>query len=306
MAAQEDRFRWHRRIDHLVLVGVVAVGAFHRDPLTWYTSFAAIFGVLISVVLGGAFIVTSWAEKRAERIQGPRRKPPMIKGEAWITTQAMWVMAGLAAWPLSAARLGEATGFHWSLEGTGWTPATALAVTAVGLVGVDAWTYWKHRALHSKWLFGFHRDHHVFRDPSAFAGFAVGPLEALWTFLPVLAVLHPEALHWGPAYVGLVVGFVLLNLYLHCGVRVGWIEATLPRIGINTSAFHNVHHSHARVNFGEVATWWDVACKTRLEDGGPGRRVKSLDEQEAEAPADARAEPATVAAPDVAAIDVAA
>jgi lathosterol oxidase len=190
----------------------------------------------------------------------------MIHEEAIVTAQAMWVMAGLAAWPLTAHRLGEPTGFTWTLEGTGFSTATAIAVTLVGVLGVDAWTYWKHRALHTKWLFGFHHDHHRFRDPTAFAGFAVGPFEALWTFLPVLAVWHPMAMHWGPIYLGLIALFVLLNLYLHCGVEVGLLERFIPRLGINTSAFHNVHHSHVRANFGEVARWWDRICGTRLED----------------------------------------
>jgi sterol desaturase/sphingolipid hydroxylase (fatty acid hydroxylase superfamily) len=270
--ARPDRYRFHRWIDRFVLAGVVAAGAFHPAPLIWLQSFAATFVVLVSAVFAGAWIVTRWAERRDERIQGPRRKPPMWREEAWVAAQAMWVMAGLVAWPITQARLGIETGFRWSLEGTAWTPLTAVLVTAGGVVGVDAWTYWKHRALHTRHLFGFHRDHHAFRDPSAFAGFAVGPFEALWTFAPVLAVLHPKAIHWGPAYLVLVVGFVCLNLYLHCGVTVRWIEATLPRIGINTSAFHNVHHSHVRVNFAEVATWWDHLCGTRLEDG-PGGAV---------------------------------
>lgn len=267
MAERPDRYRVHRFVDRAVLVGVVAVGVVaHPDPRVWLTSFAVTFGVLAGAVLGLAFVVTRWAEARGPRIQGPRRRPPMIRKEAVVTAQAMWVMAGLAAWPVAAVRLGQPTGFTWTLEGTGWSVPEAVAVNLAGVVAVDAWTYWKHRALHTKWLFGFHRDHHTFRDPTAFAGFAVGPLEALWTFCPVLLVLHPEALHWGPAYVTLVVGFVALNMYLHCGVTVGWIEGVVPRLGLNTSAFHNVHHSHVRANFGEVAVWWDRICKTRKAD----------------------------------------
>lgn len=266
--ATGERYRIHRWIDRIVLVALPALGLLHPDPVAWYASFGGMFALLATSVLGGAWLVTLWAESRKDRIQGPRRKPPMIREEAIVTAQAMWVMAALAAWPMTAHRLGEATGFTWTLEGTGFTPATAILVTLLGVVGVDAWTYWKHRALHSKWLFGFHRDHHRFRDPTAFAGFAVGPLEALWTFCPVLAVWHPEAMHWGPMYFTLVIGFVLLNLYLHCGVEVRLLERIIPRSGLNTSAFHNVHHSHVRANFGEVARWWDRICGTRLEDLG--------------------------------------
>jgi sterol desaturase/sphingolipid hydroxylase (fatty acid hydroxylase superfamily) len=268
----------HRLVDRLVLVGVVAIGVLaHPAPSVWLTSFVVAFVVLASVVLGLAYVVTRWAEGRSPRIQGPRRKPPAIREEALITTQAMWVMAGLVAWPITAARLGVPTGFTWSLEGTGWSLPEAIAVNVAGVFAVDAWTYWKHRALHTKALFGFHRGHHTFRDPTAFASFAVGPLEALWTFLPVLIVLHPAALHWGPAYATLVAGFVILNMYLHCGVEVRWLEASVPRLLLNTSAFHNVHHSHVSANFGEVAYLWDRICRTRrddLRDAPAGATVK--------------------------------
>jgi sterol desaturase/sphingolipid hydroxylase (fatty acid hydroxylase superfamily) len=260
-------YRVHRWIDRCVLVGVVALGLLvSHTPWVWLTSFAGAFAALATSILALAWLVTRWAEARTPRIQGPRRKPPMIREEAIITLQAMWVMAGLIAWPITAARLGVATGFTWSLEGTGWSIPGAIAVNVAGVFAVDAWTYWKHRALHTKALFGFHRGHHTFRDPTAFASFAVGPFEALWTFLPVLIVLHPAALHWGPAYVTLVGGFVLLNMYLHCGVEVRWLEASVPRLLLNTSAFHNVHHSHVTANYGEVAYLWDRICRTRRDD----------------------------------------
>ena len=35
---------------------------------------------------------------------------------------------------------------------------------------------------------------------------------------------------------------------------------------LTTSAFHNIHHSHAVVHFGEAMTIWDRICKTRLYD----------------------------------------
>lgn len=264
MAAK--RYRIHRFIDIGVLIVLPALGLLHAQPGVWFTNFAVLFAILAGSVLGSAWVVTNWAEKRAKRIQGPRRKPPMIAQEAFITAQAMWVMAALANWPLTAYRLGEPTGFTWTLEGTGWSPLGITLVTLLGVVAVDAWTYWKHRALHTDWLFGFHRDHHRFRDPSAFAGFAVGPFEALWTFCPVLAVWHPQATTWGPLYFALVGGFVLLNFYLHCGVEVRLFERLIPKLGVNTSAYHNVHHSHVNANFGEVAWVWDRICKTRKAD----------------------------------------
>ena len=152
------------------------------------------------------------------------------------------------------------------LRAHGIEPWHIVLQTLVGVLVIDAWLYWKHRILHSRALFGFHRQHHAFRDPTPFAGFAVGPFEALVTFWPVLIVCIPQATHWAPLYLGLVAGFVLLNFYLHCGVTLGILEATLPRMLLNTSAFHNIHHSHANANFGEAMVLWDRMCGTRLQD----------------------------------------
>jgi lathosterol oxidase len=137
------------------------------------------------------------------------------------------------------------------------------AQTLVAVIALDAWLYWKHRLLHTPALFGFHRAHHVYRDPTAFSGFAVGPVEAVLTFWPLVFLAVPQAPHYAPVYFALVAGFILLNFYLHCGVASRLLEATLPRLSINSSAFHNRHHANAEVNFGEALTLWDRLLGTR-------------------------------------------
>ena len=67
----------------------------------------------------------------------------------------------------------------------------------------------------------------------------------------------------------LVAGFVMLNFYLHSGVASRLLEAVLPRLFVNTSAFHNRHHANAEVHFGEALTLWDHLCRTR--EGDPRR-----------------------------------
>ena len=52
---------------------------------------------------------------------------------------------------------------------------------------------------------------------------------------------------------------------LRC-VAFTWAEALLPKIGLNSSAYHNRHHSRANVNFGAASYIWDLICKTRMED----------------------------------------
>lgn len=263
---QPTRYRVHRIIDGVVPFVVVLVGMLHPSPAIWYTSFALCFAVLAGFVLTGAGL-SLWAARHVgTRIQGPRRRPAPIRKEALETALAMWVFAALAAWPLTQYRVGASMGLVFDPAEVGLSVCQVVGMTLAGILVLDAWLYWKHRLLHTRALFGFHRQHHVFRDPTPFAGFAVGPVESLLTFWPILLVCIPAFVHWAPLYLGAVLGFVILNFYLHCGVTLKPLEATLPRAMVNTSAHHNIHHSHASVHFGEAMTIWDALCRTRLED----------------------------------------
>ncbi|WP_170319770.1 sterol desaturase family protein [Polyangium spumosum] len=264
-APNAGRWTIHEIIDAAVLALLSAAGLLHPEsPGTWFSSLAVSFAVLVVPVLSGAAIVTALSLRLGTRIQGPRLKPAPMAREAFETARAMYVAACLMAWPLTAWRLGHPTGLVWDLGEHGVSVWQVLLQTVLGVVVIDAWLYWKHRLLHTRLLFGFHKGHHAFRDPTAFAGFAVAPVEALLTFWPILFLCMPEAVHWAPLYFGLVVGFVNLNFYLHCGVTLSWVEKTLPRIFLNTSAFHNVHHARANTHFGEALYLWDVLCGTRL------------------------------------------
>ncbi len=251
-------------IDRAVLVALTLAGLACRDGVgTWYRSLLTVFAALAGLVLGGCAIVTVLSARVGKRVQGPRVRPAMIFHEALDTARAMWVAACLAAWPMTMIRLHQPSGLVWSPPAG---PLWLTVQTLLGLVAMDAWLYWKHRILHTRLMFPFHRGHHVYRDPTAFAGFAVGPVESLMTFWPILLLCFPWATHYAPLYFSLVVAFVVLNFYLHCGVTLGWVEATLPRALVNTSAFHNMHHANADVNFGEAFTIWDHLCRTRAID----------------------------------------
>jgi sterol desaturase/sphingolipid hydroxylase (fatty acid hydroxylase superfamily) len=266
MAGPARPYRVHHAIDSALPFVLVSLGLLSEAPAIWYRSFAICLVVLCSLILGGAGLAHLASQRFGTRIQGPRRKPPPLGREAFESARAMWVMSTLAAWPIMQWQLGHPTGMILDLRAHGIEAWQIVLQTLLGVVIIDAWLYWKHRILHSRTLFGFHRQHHTFRDPTPFAGFAVGPFEALLTFWPVTILCIPEATHWAPLYAALVIGFVTLNFYLHCGVTLSPVEATLPRLFFNTSAFHNVHHSHANANFGEALYLWDRLCKTRLRD----------------------------------------
>ncbi|NUP09190.1 MAG: sterol desaturase family protein [Polyangiaceae bacterium] len=262
-------------------VGIVAAltgaGLFAPQGLkVWYAALIQGFAMVTLPVLAAGGAVTWYSERRTVRIQGPRKGSMLAYRGLRDTALAGWIAATLLAWPLARIRAGEPTGLTWDLEQAGG-PLAVFLQTAGGILVLDAWLYWKHRLLHTRLLFPFHRKHHGYRDPTALAGFAVGPLESLLTFWPVLFLAMPEAPHYGPVYFTLVVGFIAFNLYLHCGVVWHGLEAILRPLSFNTSSHHNRHHANAETHYAEALTIWDRLLGTWEGAKHKTRREQTVD-----------------------------
>jgi lathosterol oxidase len=239
----------------LVAVGIVTGGAL------WAQAFAELF-----VCIAGSLLVSMGAAEALFAAVGDACQPLKTASkpraaEALETVRAAFVFSALAAWCRWRIKLGKPTALVFSLAEAQPEAPTALWLYVVKLLLVtllvDGYMYVKHRALHSRPLWPFHRDHHAFVNPSPFAAFAVAPVEALLTFAPVLLLCLPAAPVWAHAYGVWTAAFVLLNLYLHAGYTIRPLEALLRPLCINSSAFHNMHHEKTVRNFGELLTVWD-------------------------------------------------
>ena len=174
----------------------------------------------------------------------------------------------MAAWPVQRAMTGELTAFTSNLKDTflGDGILINVAFAIVFFLFVDLYTYWKHRLLHTRMFWVFHKNHHSFFDPSCFASFGVSPFEAVPTFGPLLLdeleIANSFKLcTW--LHGSLIVAQTVLNIYLHCEYSFDIIENTLPRLFINTSGYHhNLHHSKTKIHFSELLTLWDYLLNT--------------------------------------------
>ncbi len=249
-------------VDWAVLIGFFLSGLLHPDIRLYYDSVWRLFVCITVPLMAFSYVIYRVSERYGRRIQGERRKAPPLGEEAFGTIRAAFVVSCMAAWPVGMYRAGLPTGLVWTLDEMGLTWWMVVLEMYLGIIAIDALTYWKHRLLHTKAFYPFHKHHHTFRDPTPFSGFAVGPVETFLTFWPLLLTCFPPAKHFIPLYMTAIVGFVFLNLYLHCGVTFTWLEKLLPRIGLNSSAWHNVHHSDVVSNFGEVSFIWDKLWKT--------------------------------------------
>ncbi len=257
-------------VEGAIVVGLTAAGLLaEQGPAVWYAALVEGFAIIALPVLAAAAVITVACERITPRLQGERRLSKHTAKSVRDTAISAWIAACLLAWPLARMNAGQPTGLVWDLQAAGG-PLAVVLQTAGGILVLDAWLYWKHRLLHTRLLFPFHRVHHGYRDPTALAGFAVGPLEALLTFWPVVILASPSAPHYGPVYFTLVVGFILFNLYLHCGVVWRGLEAVLKPLTFNTSSHHNRHHANAETHYAEALVIWDRMLGTW--EGARGRR----------------------------------
>lgn len=261
--------RTARRIETATVVVLLASGLLSPAPAAFFVMALIAAAVLVGGFTLFATIVDQVSLAAGDPIQDGRGRAKAF--HAWKQSATGLSVGGImAAWPLTLWWAGVPTGFTWSLEeASGGSLLLVLAQFLLGIVLVDAWTYWKHRLLHLKPLFAFHSAHHGYRDPTPHAAFAIGPVEALLTFWPLWIACIPAAKHFLPVYAGVVVGFVVLNLYLHAGVTFPWAERLIPKLGLNSSAWHNIHHQRVDANFGEVSFVWDRLMGTGVD---PERR----------------------------------
>ena len=250
-----------------VLLAQLAAGLLYNStPQLWLRSYLELFCALSIGVTLCAFASQRAFLALGARLQ-PSAQPSSALAEALESCRAMAVFSGFAAWPRTMLAQGQPTALRWTLADAQPEAPNHLALYAFKLLlvtlGVDFYMYAKHRLLHQPLLFLFHKQHHAFHNPSPFASFAVAPVEAALTFAPVLFLCLPSAPVWAHAYALWTAGFVALNLYLHSGVRIETLEGPLRAVGLNSSAFHNVHHECGGAsNFGELLYIWDSVLDT--------------------------------------------
>jgi Delta7-sterol 5-desaturase len=127
----------------------------------------------------------------------------------------------------------------------------------------DAYFYWIHRLLHTKYFLKFHRPHHVSHNPTPFAAFSVHPVEGFMevAFRPLIISVLP--LHPYVIAMFLLVS-MSLNVYGHGGIEIfpkKWTQFLFFKYS-SSPTHHFLHHKNGNYNFGLYLRVWDLWCKT--------------------------------------------
>jgi sterol desaturase/sphingolipid hydroxylase (fatty acid hydroxylase superfamily) len=118
-----------------------------------------------------------------------------------LAQMCMYMVACLAAWPLSQSRRGVDTAFRPTVEEAAFNlpfPHVVYAVKIfVTMLFADAHTFWKHYLLHRPSVYPFHKYHHQFHNvrTTAFLSETQPTLPrplAATLFLRVLLILGPR------------------------------------------------------------------------------------------------------------------
>ena len=215
--------------------------------------------------IAGAFELIYYRARReraAEWKCQPRRflSPKLARHQLFLGTANM-LAASIASGFFSAylARGGKSA-VYFTLSEHGLL--YALAGTVLYFVLTDAGLYWAHRTLHRPFLFRhIHRWHHRYTAPSAFTAMAVHPLEMATYQSVMLLPLFVLPVHVG----GLIFVLVYQNyvaLVDHSGID---LHSWLPWQG--STRFHDDHHVHFHVNYGQNMWLWDRIFGTARREG---------------------------------------
>jgi lathosterol oxidase len=259
--------------------------------LAGFEAFALAGGLGIYFVLGGYFEWAYYRRRRSDpaswKIQPqrftarPRRRAEIAFSVLNLTAASLF--SGYLAYRVATDNptlvyLGDRYGVAYGIAAT----LAYFLVTDLGL-------YWMHRLMHRPLLFRvIHRWHHRTLSPTAFTASAMHPLEfAVYQ----AAAMTPLFVFPIPAW-GVVATLLFHNvvaLFDHSGVDfTAWFPWQPP------PRFHDDHHAHFHVNYGQTLGLWDRMfgtwrCEGRVygehvfggrgaptagvSDAGPPRRV---------------------------------
>jgi len=142
------------------------------------------------------------------------------------------------------------TAVYTDVAAYGW--AYTLCMTVVLFVMLDCINYWVHRMMHIKVLYRrFHRHHHRYVATSPYVTTAMHPVELFAQQAASFAPLFFIPFH--AASVAAVLLYILVfNIIDHSGVRLTSILPWQP-----PSRYHDDHHAHFHVNYGQHLMLWD-------------------------------------------------
>jgi lathosterol oxidase len=214
--------------------------------------------------IGGVFefVYYRHRERAAEWKCQPKRwpSPKARRAEILLGTANMTAASTASGVFVYYVTTGGYTTLYSSLEVHG--ALFTLVTGAVYILGTDLALYWAHRIFHTPRLYkAIHKVHHRWTSPTAFTAMAMHPVEFA-TYQSMMLI----PLFILPVNVYVVIAtLVVTNYYAlvdHSGVKAhSWLPMIAP------AQFHDDHHAHFHVNYGQSFAVWDRLFGTARRKG---------------------------------------
>lgn len=225
--------------------------------MLWAASYAA----HLALYFGQGAALTAINRRHPDRrIQKDRRGEKRARVEILQSVKSLTVTSGCVAGGIFVQLQGWTL---WPAEGLGW--AGWILMFLVAAVLYDAWFYWGHRLMHTKWFYAHHAWHHRSVAPTVWSNYSDSladafAMQSFYLVAPMLLPVPPSVL-------------VASRLWDHVNGQIGHsgfeyfadssTRAPSPMVCVT---FHDQHHAHFRYNFANFFSLWDRLCGTLHPD----------------------------------------
>jgi len=244
-----------------------------RQFLTYLISYSFLRFLIIA---GGVFLIfyflgnsKNWFQKR--QIQPKKSPADKIKLEIYFAIGSIlsFILVLTLTYALAISQNNFFSNFSQAFFDINERPFWYHIITFLLLfLFHDVWFYWTHRFLHTKFMMTkIHKYHHLFRNPTPFATFAVHPVEALieHSYLLIFSLLFP--IFFPILFFESLFALIFSTLW-HSGYEVfpqAFAKNRFLKL-INNSTHHNLHHQKPLGGYSFVFNFWDQIFKTNRKE----------------------------------------
>jgi sterol desaturase/sphingolipid hydroxylase (fatty acid hydroxylase superfamily) len=240
---------------------------------TWleYFAGAVVFQYARYLVLCGGLYYVFWVALKARTEKRRVYPAEFVRSDLWREVRDSFWFCVITSVPIAFALVPEYrayTKIYFDIHehSMAWIPASFVLL----LFGQDAYFYWVHRLMHTRWIFTHvHSVHHKSLNPSPLTAFAMHPAEGLLLFGYIFTFVWVVPTHFY-VFIAFQMISMALNINGHFGAEFQpevWKKIPFLK-NLNRSTYHTGHHRFFTVNYGLYFTFWDRWMKTFREKIG--------------------------------------
>jgi len=136
---------------------------------------------------------------------------------------------------------------------------------------VETWYYFTHALMHkNKWLYKYHRDHHLSLVISPLSSISMSNVEKLifytsgWlVFMSLMSWVVPVSLYGIVAY---YTYHFCISLHGHSNTEASRFNSAMTKLNMGSATSHAIHHARFNKNLGFSNMFWDKVMGTYAPD----------------------------------------